>query len=72
VVIFGVRLTTNQSFRFLRSNHDKVSAAKLGPLSALLPFSDTLSVIPFSKKNYFDLILLNYWISTIKLVFRQD
>jgi len=38
-------------FRFLRSNHGKVSTTKLGPLSMQLPFTGTLLVIPFFKKK---------------------
>jgi len=37
------------SYRFLRRNHDKVSATMLGSLSAQLLFTGTLSVVPFSK-----------------------
>jgi len=40
----------NLSFRFLRSIHDKVSATKLGSLSAQLPFTGTI-VISFSKRK---------------------
>jgi len=56
----------------LYSNLDKVSATKLGPIvnAVTLPFTGTLSVIPFFKKKgkyeyYFDSIPLKYWLSTI-------
>jgi len=39
----------NHVFAYGGRNHDKVSATKLGPLSTQLPFTGTLSVIPFSK-----------------------
>jgi len=39
----------NLSFSFLRSNHIKVSATKLGPLTAQLPF--TGSSHSFFKKK---------------------
>jgi len=40
-----------QKLVLTRSNHDKVSASKLGSLSTQLPFIGTLSVIPFSKRT---------------------
>jgi len=37
--------------RGIRNYYNKVSATKLGPLSTQLPFTGTLSVIPFSKRT---------------------